>query len=281
MSKAKVIHKDGLFVRKDKSRSSEWVRIIPCGEEFEFYEEYKGWLKVADGWVVCSDTYIQPVEVKGGAGSWNDLEDKPFDSVSTEIPLIEIEDAYVTHAPGPISDYDIKPGDPVRARMIINSEEVVIDSVWEGVDGDDGFIVEDYEKNVFFKIRKSFSNLYEILWIDYTEDDVRVDQGTTMRIYALSEDVTTIDPKFMPDPAKFYVYGGNIYHDEYGMRGVTAAEFSKIANSSRFLLVDNSVMCMPNAWAMDENYYAIYYYHVNESNNLVQTKVCTIEYTPK
>lgn len=67
MSKAKVIHKDGLFVRKDKSRSSEWVRIIPCGEEFEFYEEYNGWLKVADGWVVCSDVYIQPVEVTGGA----------------------------------------------------------------------------------------------------------------------------------------------------------------------------------------------------------------------
>lgn len=68
MSKAKVIHKDGLFVRKDKSRSSEWVRIIPCGEEFEFYEEYKGWLKVADGWVVCNDCYIQPVEVTGGGG---------------------------------------------------------------------------------------------------------------------------------------------------------------------------------------------------------------------
>lgn len=63
MSKAKVIHKDGLFVRKDKSRSSEWVRIIPCGEEFEFYEEYKGWLKVADGWVVCNDVYIKPTEV--------------------------------------------------------------------------------------------------------------------------------------------------------------------------------------------------------------------------
>ena len=66
MSKAKVIHKDGLFVRKDKSRSSEWVRIIPCGEEFEFYEEYNGWLKVADGWVVCNDVYIKPVEVTGG-----------------------------------------------------------------------------------------------------------------------------------------------------------------------------------------------------------------------
>ena len=82
MSKAKVIHKDGLFVRKDKSRSSEWVRIIPCGEEFEFYEEYKGWLKVVDGWVVCSDVYIKPTEVtaggSGGASSWNDLTDKPF-----------------------------------------------------------------------------------------------------------------------------------------------------------------------------------------------------------
>ena len=94
--------------------------------------------------------------------SWNELEDKPFDSVSTEIPLIEIEDAYVIHATGPISHYDIKPGDPVRARMIINSEEVVIDSVWEGVDGDDGFVVEDYEKNVFFQIRIAWSNLYEI-----------------------------------------------------------------------------------------------------------------------
>lgn len=206
MSKAKVIHKDGLFVRKDKSRSSEWVRIIPCGEEFEFYEEYKGWLKVADGWVVCNDVYIKPVEVtgggSGGVSSWNDLEDKPFDSVSTEIPLIEIEDAYVIHATGPISDYDIKPGDTVRAYMIVNSEEVVIDSVWEGVDGDDGFVVEDYEKNVFFQIRKAWSNLYEILWID---DDMRVDKGTTMRIYALSEDVTTIDPKFLPASIMLYV----------------------------------------------------------------------------
>ena len=68
MSKAKVIHKDGLFVRKDKSRSSEWVRIIPCGEEFEFYEEYNGWLKVADGWVVCNDVYIRPTEVTAGGG---------------------------------------------------------------------------------------------------------------------------------------------------------------------------------------------------------------------
>ena len=91
MSKAKVIHKDGLFVRKDKSRSSEWVRIIPCGEEFEFYEEYKGWLKVVDGWVVCSDVYIKPTEVtaggSGGAGvsSWNDLTDKPFGEETTTI----------------------------------------------------------------------------------------------------------------------------------------------------------------------------------------------------
>ena len=138
-------------------------------------------------------------DIDGHTHSWNDLEDKPFDSVSTEIPLIEIPDAYVTHAVGPISDYDIEPGDPVRVRMIINSEEGVRDSVWEGVDGDDGFVVEDYEENVFFRIHKSFSNMYEIVWIDNSNDDVRVDQGTTMRIYALSEGVIPLDAKYLPD----------------------------------------------------------------------------------
>ena len=147
------------------------------------------------------DTKVAELQagIDGHTHSWNDLEDKPFDSVSTEIPLIEIPDAYVTHAVGPISDYDIEPGDPVRVRMIINSEEVVMDSVWEGVDGDDGFVVEDYEENVFFRIHKSFSNMYEIVWIDNSNDDVRVDQGTTMRIYALSEGVIPLDAKYLPD----------------------------------------------------------------------------------
>ena len=67
MSTAKVIAKEGLYVRADRNRKSEPVRTMAYGEEFEFIEEYKGWLAVEDGWVMLSDAWVKPVEMSGSA----------------------------------------------------------------------------------------------------------------------------------------------------------------------------------------------------------------------
>lgn len=201
MSTAKVIAKEGLYVRSDRNRKSTPVRTMAYGEEFEFIEEYKGWLAVEDGWVKLSDAWVKPVEMSGSAElpfgeetvfsiEWDgnteglvfvETEGGPYYKVSDELP--NHEDILGATLYQESVYEDLLPVATVESGDMINSD------TYYGCGGV-YCIPEAYTETSL--------GTFEVPGVYF----VKSDEWTVYKLEKTA--VTTIDPKFLPDPLMLY-----------------------------------------------------------------------------
>ena len=211
MSTAKVIAKEGLYVRADRNRKSEPVRTMAYGEEFEFIEEYKGWLAVEDGWVMLSDAWVKPVEMSGSA-------ELPFgEEVVTETEVLfsqTVTDVVITETSKGISgiayDGDIPSYSdlPEGAYVTVEYKSPTINRV---ITLDEfasyyGTMKVTNPKYLFYVTWTKSNGAYTISVIDLYRDfgeDSDITLTVTLQVDHEIHNITTIDSKFLPETHQF------------------------------------------------------------------------------